>query len=164
MAQQYQHVVLRIAGDGADRTNVERSIREQGLEHRVQLLGLLRPEDVVREMVWCDLFALLAWDELFSGVCVEAMACGKPVVCANDGGINDVIENGVHGFTVAPHDEEAAALALCELVASASLREQMGRAARELFESRLTWEKNAETMEVLFREVIEGGSRLVPDV
>lgn len=154
VASRHPNAVLRIAGDGADRPTIEKVIREERLENRVQLLGLLSPRDVLQEMAWCDFFALLAWDELFGVVSVEAMAAGKPIVCANDGGINDVIENGVHGFAVAPHDEEAAARALDDLLSNEPLRQQMGQAAKELFEARLTWQANAESMVALFREVL----------
>jgi glycosyltransferase involved in cell wall biosynthesis len=154
VASRHSNAVLRIAGDGADRPTIEKVICKESLEDRVKLLGLLSPQDVLREMAWCDFFALLAWDEVFSGVCMEAMAAGKPIVCANDGGINDVIEDGVHGFAVAPRDEKAAAGALDDLLSNEPLRRRMGQAAKELFEARLTWQANAESMVAVFHDVL----------
>src|SRR5947207_2617946 len=97
-------------------------------EYRLVSSSLSWSSTIVHQMAGSGSLALLAWDEVFSGVCVEAMAARKPIVCANDGGINDAIENGIHGFAVAPRDEKAAARALDDLLSNEPLRRQMGQA------------------------------------
>jgi glycosyltransferase involved in cell wall biosynthesis len=72
------------------------------------------------------------------------------VVWSTDGGIADVLEDGVHGRGVPPRDEEALADALDDLLGDAGRRERMGAAARELFDAHLTWEANARGMLSLF--------------
>lgn len=39
-----------------------------------------------------------AFGEPFGLVALEAMATGRPVICLNDGALNEVVENGVTGF------------------------------------------------------------------
>jgi glycosyltransferase involved in cell wall biosynthesis len=146
--------VLRIAGDGAQRPNVEHRIREHGLEGRVHLLGFVPHEQVLQEMVWSDIFALTGWDEPFATVYSEAMSAGKPVICCSDGGITDVLENGVHGVTVPPRDPAAIAAALDLLASDPGLRRRMGESGRRLFETRLTWDHNARTMQAVFTEAV----------
>jgi glycosyltransferase involved in cell wall biosynthesis len=150
-AERFPDAILRIAGDGDQRSQVEERIRHFGLGDRVQLLGFLPHAQVMQEMCWSDIFALIGWDEPFATVFSEAMSAGKPVVCANDGGITDVLKNEVHGITIPPRNALAAAEALTRLLASPALRERMGRAGAELFGQSLRWDHNAARMEDLFR-------------
>jgi glycosyltransferase involved in cell wall biosynthesis len=162
IAAKFPNLILRIAGDGFERPGVENQIRRLSLESRVELLGF-QPHDVVlQEMCWCDAFVLLGWDEPFATVFSEAMSAGKPVVCCNDGGINDVLRSEVHGLTVPPKDIEAAVDALERIASDTGLRRRMGAAAKELFESSLRWDHNARQMTDLFREAATG-SRLAQD-
>jgi glycosyltransferase involved in cell wall biosynthesis len=154
VAAQHENAVLRIAGDGLRRPDVEARIRAHRLEGRVELLGFHPHSAVLQEMVWSDLFALIGWDEPFATVFSEAFSAGRPVVCCNDGGINDVLENGVHGVTVPPRNVHAASEALKLLAGDAALRQRMGTSARRLFESHLTWDRNAQTMKDLFAEAV----------
>jgi glycosyltransferase involved in cell wall biosynthesis len=151
VAAKHPDAVLRIAGDGAERPLVEAAIRQTGLGDRVQLLGFIPHAQAMQEMVWADVFALTGWDEPFATVFLEAASAAKPMVWCNDGGINDVLRDQEHGFAVPPKDEGAVAAALDRLLANPSLREQLGASARQLFESKLTWDANARVMSELFR-------------
>lgn len=154
IAARHPNAVLRLAGDGPERPAVEAAIRETGMEGRVKLLGRLPHGEVMRNMVWCHVFALVGWDEPFATVYMEAMSAARPIVCASDGGINDVLRDSVHGRSVPPRDVEATAAALDELLTDASLRTRMGKAAFELFESGLTWDANARRMQELLELAI----------
>ena len=45
------------------------------------------------------------WIEAFGLYAVEANAYGKPVLAIRNGGLNDIIENGVNGFLADSFDE-----------------------------------------------------------
>lgn len=155
VAPKYPGAVLRIAGGGGtDGPNVEAAIRETGMQGRVQLLGLVPPERVKQELVWCDVFASIGWDEPFATVCIEAASAGKPILWASDGGIGEVLRDGVDGIAVAPKSVDAAAAALDRLMGDAAMRERMGRSSKELFDRTLTWDANAASVVGLFREAM----------
>jgi glycosyltransferase involved in cell wall biosynthesis len=153
-AGRHPNAVLRIAGDGDERPKVEEAIRRLGLEGRVQLLGRQPNERVLQEMVWSDVFLLIGWDEPFATVYMEAMAAGKPVVCANDGGVNDLLRDGVHGRSVPPRDAAAAGDALDALLSDPAARERMGRAARALFDEHLRSDRTARALVAACRRAI----------
>jgi glycosyltransferase involved in cell wall biosynthesis len=159
VAQRFPEAVLRIAGDGTERAEVERVIRQCKLEDRVALLGATSHSQVLQEMVWADVFSLIGWDEPFATVYLEAAAAGKPIVLASDGGFNDVLRSGVHGISVAPRDRAAAVDALLELAGDRDRREAMGRAACDLWKRRLTWDSNADQMLRVFAEAKRPASR-----
>ena len=154
VAKHHPRAVLRIAGDGPERELIARRIQSHGLSDRITLLGRIPHERVLQEMVWSDAFVLLGWDEPFATVYSEAMSAGKPIVCCNDGGFNDVFVDGVHGFALPPRDQGASAAAISALLADPDRTARMGRACRELFEGKLHWNHNAMRMIELFEEAV----------
>lgn len=155
IAGSFPNAMLRIAGDGRDREEIELRVRKHALQDRVELLGFQPHERILQEMVWCDVFALVGWDEPFATVYSEAMSAGKPVVCSRDGGITDVLQNEIHGLTVEPRDAISAAGALARLLGDENLRARLGAAAAELFRNRLTWDHNAHAMSSIFAAAVE---------
>jgi glycosyltransferase involved in cell wall biosynthesis len=151
IAARHPNALLRIAGDGAERGKIEATIRAGGLGERVQLLGKVPREVVLQEMVWSDGFALVGWDEPFATVFIEAMGAGKPILCASDGGITDVVRDGVHGWIIPPRQLGPAGVALDAMLGNDSARLRMGAAARALVAEKLTWDANAAAMLALFR-------------
>jgi glycosyltransferase involved in cell wall biosynthesis len=73
---------------------------------------------VPRAMLWRAVAGAAAvlcpvhWDEPFGLVAAEAQACATPVVAYARGGLNDIVQDGVTGFLVAPADIGAASAAL----------------------------------------------------
>ena len=83
--------------------------------------------------VFTGLTALLHTSTLpepFGRVIVEAMAAGTPVIAANDGGVPEIITDGVDGFLAPPGDVTAYLAALRKLLARAP-DARLSAAARE---------------------------------
>ena len=74
-----------------------------------------------------------------SAALLNAMALGKPVLATSVGGMAEIVEDGVTGRLVLP-STDAIASGLEELIADASLRDRLGKAAREWVTSHLTWD------------------------
>ena len=66
-----------------------------------------------------------------SGVVPMAYTFGKPVVATRTGGLPEVVEHGETGLLVPPHDEDALADAVIELLRDGDLRRRLGRKGRE---------------------------------
>jgi glycosyltransferase involved in cell wall biosynthesis len=162
VAPLYPKATLRIAGDGPEREKVIDRIRFHGLQDRITLLGQLPHETILQEMVWCDVFVLVGWDEPFATVYSEATSAGKPIVLCNDGGFNDVFRNEVHGLSIPPRNLVAGVQALSVLLGSPEKRQRMGRASRDLFETYLHWDHHAARMVRLLEAAAGsvGGSRM----
>lgn len=72
--------------------------------------------------------------EPFGLVVIEALGYGIPIVAANTGAPPEIVDDGVDGFLVDPHDTDALAGALYSLVTDDELRRQMGeRGKRKVF-------------------------------
>lgn len=68
--------------------------------------------------------------EPFGRVIVEAMACGRAVVAARDGGAAELFEDGVSALGCPPADPRSLALALSRLIADPGLRARLGAGGR----------------------------------
>lgn len=67
-------------------------------------------------------------NECFPVVLLEAMQHRLPIVTTDEGGIADIVQDGVNGFVCARQDASAVAQQLTLLLTDSSLREQMGEA------------------------------------
>ena len=143
VCDRHPDAVLRIVGAGPELEKIAQTIDALSLHDQVQLLGKLSHDEVLQEMSWADCFALVGWNEPFATVYLEAMASGKPILCCDDGGINDVISPNVHGYVVPPHQVDATAQALERLLEDDVRRAEMGRNAHQLIKQTLTWDAKA---------------------
>jgi phosphatidyl-myo-inositol dimannoside synthase len=85
---------------------------------RIVVTGRLdEPVEVARHLRLCDVFLHPSlWDGLPNAV-LEAMACGRPVIASDAGGIPDCIEHGESGFLLARHELHRLGEAILELLA-----------------------------------------------
>jgi phosphatidylinositol alpha-1,6-mannosyltransferase len=126
---------VAIAGGGRDRSRLERIAAEQ--QAPVLFLGRVPDEDLPSLYGAADVFAMLCRDrwagleqEGFGIVFLEAAACGVPQVAGHSGGSDEAVVDGVTGRVVHGDDPLAVAAALAPLLDDATLRHQMGDAAR----------------------------------
>jgi glycosyltransferase involved in cell wall biosynthesis len=77
--------------------------------------------------------------EGYGVVAREAMAYGRPVVACDVGGLRDVVEDGVTGILVPPHDAGSLRTALLRLLEQPGERRRLGAAARERIRARSSW-------------------------
>jgi glycosyltransferase involved in cell wall biosynthesis len=99
----------------------------------------------------CYLLVLPSEYEAFGLVLAEAMACGKPCVATDVGGIPDVVLNGKTGVLVPPRDPIALAEALCGILSDPEIVGKMGTLGRQAVEERFSWSKVADRMLEIYR-------------
>lgn len=103
---------------------------------RVKFLGLRG--DISELYRQADMMALFSVVEPFGLAAIEAMACGCLPIAADDGGMAEIIADGVDGWLVNGADRLAIAQAVTRAVALRGTPqwEKMRRAAREKVETR----------------------------
>jgi glycosyltransferase involved in cell wall biosynthesis len=117
-----------IVGEGELRELLDKQIRDLGLDRHVKLTGFR--DDALGLMKSFDLFAMSSVTEGLGSAVLEAMACARPVVGTDTGGLPEAIADGVTGRLVPPHDEAALAGAIIEMLRKPDLRQQFGAAGR----------------------------------
>ncbi len=119
---------LLILGDGPERPNLEKLIKDQQLDEDVSLKGFTT--NPYAYFSQASFFVLNTRHESFGNVLVEAMSTGVPVICRDcDYGPREIIDHGRSGFLFT---DRTALKEYMELLADdESLAEQMGERARE---------------------------------
>ena len=105
-----------------------------------------------------DLFVLPSVDEAFGLVYAEAMSQGTPVVGCRGEGLADFVEDGVSGFLVPAHDDEALAALLARLLAEPATAAAVGAAGRAAVAG-LTWQANARRQLDIYRRALGSAGR-----
>lgn len=102
---------LIVLGEGEDRAELEKLVRELGISSHLAMLGF-----VPNPYCWmkrAHLFVLSSRWEGFANVVAEALACGVPVVSTDcPSGPGDILSRGAFGQLVPVGDVEALAHAL----------------------------------------------------
>jgi glycosyltransferase involved in cell wall biosynthesis len=131
---------FHIAGEGDQRTELERQADELGLGNRLFLPGSVK--DIPAFLGSLDVAVLCSRSEGMSNALLEYMAAGRPIVATAVGANGQLIEHGVHGLLVPPGDPGRLARAIRRLLEDRELAARLGAAARR----RVQEEYSRETM------------------
>lgn len=132
------------AGDGPERSRVERILKEGGrFDRSVFLENVPNTEmpDIYRS---ADISVLPSLMEATSITGLESMACGLPLVGTRVGGIPTLIKDGLTGLLVEPRNPGQLAEAIDRLIVDSADRYVMGNHARERAIAEFSWERIAE--------------------
>ena len=92
--------------------------------------------------------------EPFGRVVVEAMAGGRPVIGADEGGVPEIIEAGVTGLLVRPGDPAVLGDAITGLLADPEAAEAMGARARQAVAARFSIETHARAVQAVYDDLL----------
>jgi glycosyltransferase involved in cell wall biosynthesis len=148
---------LVAAGRGTDGDALRNLASRFGIAHKVVLCGEVSDARLRILMNSADVFVLPSIDrcEAFGIAQLEAMACAKPVIASDlPTGVRFVTQHGVTGLLVKPGDPAALAEALNRMFRDSSMRETMGRAARQRVEQEFTADRMADRTLGVYREVL----------
>lgn len=132
------------------REELLRLIKELNLQSDVIFIGYVTEEELPRWYNCADLFVYPCMYTGFSMPCLEAMACGTPVITSNVSVLPEVVGEG--GITVDPYDVDGLARVMYEVLTDDSLREDLIQ--RGLQRARMfSWDKAAEETLKVYEEI-----------
>lgn len=150
-------IVLNIAGDGSKRREFATRVKAMDLARNYRYHGVYtHPEDGRNFMESLDVFVMPSLSEGTPNAIVEAMACGKPVIASDVGGIPDMIGDDA-GILVPPGDAQALADAMVRMATDPELRKRMGEAAQRRCDRLFSPRTVVPLMMATYRRVKRGG-------
>jgi colanic acid/amylovoran biosynthesis glycosyltransferase len=154
LACEGRRVLLRIAGDGADRAGLEHDIASRNLARQVVMEGYLN-QDKLRELYsQCDALALPSFAEGIPVVLMEAMAMEIPCIATWITGIPEIIQHETDGLLVPPADAESLARAIARLMDDPELRRSLGQKGRLRILEKFDLHRHTQNLMEIFRRRI----------
>ena len=117
---------LVVVGDGPLSKKLKKKVEDENI-HGVVFTGARN--DVENIIPAADLLVLPSFSESFGLVLIEALACGKPVIGSDVGGITEIINDDV-GLLINPNKVSSIARAIDKLINDEDLRHVLSLNAR----------------------------------
>lgn len=125
---------------------------ELDIRDNVRFVGQRDRHELAHYYSAANVFVTTPWYEPFGITPLEAMACARPVVGADVGGIRFSVVHGKTGFLVPPRDPVALAGYLARLYRNRGLAQAMGQAGHARARARFTWSIVVDQLAAVYRE------------
>jgi glycosyltransferase involved in cell wall biosynthesis len=144
---------VRIAGTGEQREALESEVARRGLDH-IEFVGVRNGADLW-DLVRGSICTLLPseWYENCPMAVLESLACARPVIGADIGGIPELVDDSVDGRLFPSGDVEALREALVWMQTHRGEAVEMGRRGREKIEERFSPEQHYRQVREVYAEV-----------
>jgi L-malate glycosyltransferase len=137
-----------LVGDGKERPKIEEHAKRAGVREHFVFLG--RRKDVPELLACCELSVLASSSEALPNSVLEAMAAGLPVVATRVGGIPEIIEDGISGLLIPPHDHQALADAVLRVMQDPALAASLAHAGQQRVRTQFTFDRLVVEIERLY--------------
>ncbi|SPF44634.1 Glycosyl transferase, group 1 [Candidatus Sulfopaludibacter sp. SbA4] len=131
---------------------VHQAARESGVADRIQFVGFVSDTDLLQLYNACDVFVFPSFYEGFGLPVLEAMACGRAVVCSNTSALPEVVDGAALLFD--PYAVDEIVRAIADLLLDSELRARMERLGLQRA-AHFSWQKTAQRTLEVFHEVAE---------
>jgi glycosyltransferase involved in cell wall biosynthesis len=122
---------------------------------RVEFVGPVMPDAVIRLMSDCAVFVLASRSEGMPRVLIEAMVSGKPIIASRVGGIPHYIQHGLTGLLFERDDVQSLTKLLRDVLSSDDYRRGLGENARRYAREQLSDRRYTEGMVRLITAVAQ---------
>ena len=152
LLQKYPNLELVLVGKLHQGGNTEQLIKDLNLISSISFVSGISTTALVKMYAQATLVMVPSVYEGFGLPAGEAMSCGVAVVSTDGGALPEIV--GDSAMVVPTRDSMALAEAASKLLEEPSLRDAMGKEAREHIKQRFSWEACAKNMTKYYENVI----------
>jgi glycosyltransferase involved in cell wall biosynthesis len=131
---------------------VKEAAQASGVADRIRFLGFVTDAELLQLYNACDVFVFPSFYEGFGLPVLEAMACGRAVVCANTSSLPEVADSAA--ILVDPYASDEITRAMADLLLDAELRARMERLGQQRA-AHFSWQRTARKTLDIYYEVAE---------
>lgn len=126
---------LVILGDGSERKKLETLASSLQIDHAVYFRGFVSHSEIFEEMSMAEIFLFMSKAERLPNVIKEAIACHCLCVTSYTPGIEELINDQIHGYVVNQGDVDAAARQVQQAFSNPEEMNHMTKAAYQYLKS-----------------------------
>jgi glycosyltransferase involved in cell wall biosynthesis len=147
-----------IVGEGEEMKRLQSLASDLGIGDQVKFLGLLHREEVILKLGQCSVLVHPSLHDSGGGVCLEAMAAGRPVICLDLGGPAEQITPET-GFKVSAKNPEesikAMAKVMVELGQNPKFCNQMGQSGQQRVKELYSWQAKGKQLSQAYQQIVK---------
>jgi glycosyltransferase involved in cell wall biosynthesis len=140
--------------DGLEMARLRALAAQQGIAEHVRFTGQKQRAELRYYYSAANAFVTTPWYEPFGITPVEAMACARPVIGSEVGGIKSTVVDGVTGFLIPSRDPQAVAARLAALERDPELARGMGEQGLRRAYQHYTWRTVAQQAAAIYAAVL----------
>lgn len=147
---------LHFVGEGEEEPRLKEIVANKKISG-VTFWGFRQKDELPRLYGMADVFVFPSYYDVWGLVCVEAMACGLPVLSSRHAGCTrDMVQEGLNGFTIDPDDVKDMTDKMQFFLTYSHLLPEFQKMARETVVNKLSIERCVEGFEVSLRKIVRG--------
>jgi glycosyltransferase involved in cell wall biosynthesis len=149
---QFKHNLVLAGKETWFAERVHEAARDSGVAERIRFFGFVSDQDLLQLYNACDLFVFPSFYEGFGLPALEAMACGRAVVCSNTSALPEVVDGAAILFD--PYSIDEMVRAIADLLLDPELKARMERLGLQRA-AHFSWQKTAAKTLGVFYDVAE---------
>jgi glycosyltransferase involved in cell wall biosynthesis len=146
---------LLIIGVGSQENNLKQLVSDLNISQDVIFTGRIPFSEVSNYFNMLDVLVNISDYESFGVSVIEAMACEKPVVATNTGGLKEIIENSNFGSLVEVENLEQTIHEIEKYILDESLKHKVGIEARAKVVQKYNWNTNVKQMIDVYNRLLK---------
>jgi glycogen(starch) synthase len=154
LVQRFPTLRLILAGDGPERSALERQVAALGLANVVEFTGWIAPQAVFSLMNTATMVVMPSRWEGLPSVALQAALMARPVVATRAGGLPEIIVHQHTGLLLEKDDSVALADAIAFLLAHPAVATQLGQVARRRAQEIFGWDQCVNAYDRLYKQLI----------
>ncbi|MDB9315913.1 glycosyltransferase family 4 protein [Spirulina sp. CS-785/01] len=143
-----------IVGDGPERSHLQQLAQDLGIGEQVKFWGELPRGEAIAKLTQAHALVHPSLHDSGGGVCLEAMAVGRPVICLALGGPDSQVTEET-GFKIPACTPEQAtqdmAKAMLRLAQDPKLGQHLGQAGRQRVHNLYSWSQRGKTLANIYQ-------------
>lgn len=147
---------LYIAGEGPEKENIIKYIKDNKLEDRIKMLGFLKQNEIKKYISESSFVVVpsICYENCPYSI-LETLASGKPIIGAKIGGIPELIEESKNGYLYEYNDLKKLSKLMNTLFKNKNIREEYGKYSRLLAEKKYNIEKYYDELIKIYKNLVE---------
>lgn len=157
----YENLRLLIIGEGTASSDLEKLCIELNVIDKVKFTGRIPFNEISNYYNKLDVLVNLSEYESFGVSVIEAMACEKPVIVTNVGGLKEIVKDNSLGFKVEVDNIEQTINAIEALISDKMVYNSIAMNARKYVIDHFNWNENLKQMLSIYAELLLKDSKTI---